>query len=137
MWGDVVLRIRGTRELVPTNRHGVGFFASAKCYSGVDDGRPRKFAISGTSGAASQPILAAGSQAALTAALGPSYSNHHRQQSGQQRRRRRQPVALGPADDRALSADAYTARRKQRDHLSPAGSAFAASGTSQSAVPLR
>jgi len=111
VWGDVVLRIRGTRDLVPTHRRGVelnGFFVSAKC---SDDGRPGKFAISGTSGAASHPILGAGFQVALTGALGRSYSNRHRQQSARQRR----PIALGSADRRALSADACTVRRK--DHL--------------------
>jgi len=142
VWGDVVLRIRGTRELVPTHRHGVeldGFFVSAKCNSGADDGRPVKFAISGTSSAATHPIPAAGSQAALTAVLGRSYSNHHRQQSGQQRPRQGQPVALGPADRRALSADACTVRRKRRDPpaRSPNGSAFTASGTSRSAARWR
>ena len=141
MWGDVVLRVRGTREVVPIHRHGVeldGFFVSAKCHSGADDGRPGKFAIGGTSGAATHPIPAAGSQAALTAVLGRSYSNHHRQQSGQQRPRQGQPVALGPADRRALSADACTVRRKRRDPpaRSPNGSAFTASGTSRSAAPL-
>ena len=108
MWGDVVLRIRGTRELVPTHRHGVeldGFFVSAKCYSGADDGGPGKFAISGTSGAATHSIPAAGSQAALTAVLGRSYRNHHRQQSGRQRPRQGQPVALGFSDHRARSRD--------------------------------
>ena len=122
VWGagvsrDVVLCVRSGPDLVPPNRHGVE--SHLFCVCAARESRAAADDVSRANGAATCSIPAAVSQgaAAITAALGRSCSNHHRQQSGRQRPRQRRPVALGPADDRALYANACTVRRKRRDHL--------------------
>jgi hypothetical protein len=139
---DVVLRIRSSQFLVPAIRRGVETSGSFICVirgsnASGDDGVLDKFDVGGSSGAATHSIPAAASQgvAAITAVLGLTYSNHHPQQSG--------PTTASWASAGALAsvpsrADACAGRRARPDHSAchQRGSAFMASGTSRSAVPL-
>lgn len=122
---DVGLRFRINPDLVPTNRRGVEpggvlVCATRNSSAGADGGTPGEFDVSGANGTATHGIAATVSQgtAAMAAARAPNYSNHQLQQSDLQRRGRRRLVALGPAVDRALCADACAAPRTRRDHLS-------------------